>query len=102
MGQALDTGRAVFLTALDLLTDTRATYDREPDEVKTLLTKTIFGKFYLDADPDGAVSDADLADPFAAILHTAHTPTRHNPGKPNTSGTDPLSPLRTLATPIRH
>ena len=34
MSQALDTGRAVFLQALDLLTDTRATYDREPDDVK--------------------------------------------------------------------
>ncbi len=87
MGQALDTGRAVFLQALDLLTDTRATYDREPDQVKTLLTKTIFPKLYLDADPDGRVnvSEADLADPFAAILDAAHHPTRPcDPGKPDT------------------
>jgi site-specific DNA recombinase len=86
MGQALDTGRQVFVTALDMLTDTQATYDREPDDVKTLLTKTIFGKLYIDADPDGrvSVSDADLADPFAAILHTAHNP-------PQTA-TDPSTP----------
>jgi site-specific DNA recombinase len=94
MGQALDTGRAVFHQALNLLTDTKATYDREPDQVKTLLTKTIFGKLYLDADPDGQVnvSQADLADPFAAILNTAHNPTQHSdPSKPDTGGTDPLS-----------
>jgi Recombinase zinc beta ribbon domain len=65
MSQALDTGRQVFVTALDMLTDTQATYDREPDDVKTLLTKTIFGKLYLDADPDGrvTVTGADLAGP---------------------------------------
>ncbi len=94
MGQALDTGRAVFLTALHLLTDTRATYDREPNDVKTLLTKTIFGKLYLDADPDGAVtvSAADLADPFATILDTAHNHTlpRH-PASPPAGGRDGLS-----------
>jgi site-specific DNA recombinase len=97
MGQALDTGRQVFLTALELLTDTRATYDREPNQVKTLLTKTIFGKLYIDAAPDGTatVSDADLADPFAAILDTTDNPTRtataSDPSKPTTGGTDPLS-----------
>jgi hypothetical protein len=90
MGQALDTGRQVFVTALDMLTDTRATYDREPDDIKTLLTKTIFGKLYIDADPDGRanVSGADLADPFAAILHTAHNPpqTATNPSTPDADG----------------
>jgi site-specific DNA recombinase len=96
MGQALDTGRAVFLKALELLTDTQATYDREPDEVKTLLTKTIFGKLYLNADQDGGsviVSDAELADPFATIVHTAHNPpqTATDPGTPNTDDSDALS-----------
>ncbi|HKR48505.1 MAG TPA: recombinase family protein, partial [Pseudonocardiaceae bacterium] len=104
MGQALDTGRAVFLQALDLLTDTRATYDREPNQVKTLLTKTIFGKLYLDADPDGGtvtVSDADLADPFAAILNTAHNPpqTATGPGEPNASHSDGLSARYALWQP---
>ncbi|MGH3872389.1 MAG: hypothetical protein ACRDSR_12900 [Pseudonocardiaceae bacterium] len=94
MGQALDTGRAVFLQALHLLTDTRATYDREPDRVKTLLTKTIFPKLYLDADPDGRVnvSQADLADPFATILNAAHNPTPpRDPDKPDADATNPLS-----------
>jgi len=102
MGQALDTGRAVFHQALNLLTNTRATYDREPDHVKTLLMKTIFGKLYLNADPDGTVnvSDANLADPFAAILHTAHNHTQHrDPGKPDTGSRGGLSARYTTWQP---
>jgi hypothetical protein len=94
MSQALDTGRAVFLQALELLTDTKATYDRESDQVKTLLTTTIFGKLYLDAHPDGTVTvaDADLADPFAAILNAPHNLHRpDDPSTPGDSGNDGLS-----------
>jgi hypothetical protein len=101
MGRALDIGRAVFLQALDLLTDTQATYNRESDQVKTLLTTTIFGKLYIDADPNGRanVTEADLADPFAAILHTTHNPTQHrDPGNPPTRHRPAQRPVRTVAT----
>jgi len=95
MGQALEIGRQVLLTALGLLTDTRATYDCGPDQVKTLLTKRIFGKLYLNADTDGTVTvaHADLVDPFAAILDTTDNPTQTapDPGKPATGDKDALS-----------
>lgn len=100
MGQALDAGREVFLTGLDLLADTRATYDREPEHTKTLLTKTIFGKLYLDADPDGTVTHADLGDPFQGILDTAHSLTPADTPEPaaHRRHQGPQSPLRPLAT----
>lgn len=73
--------------------------------MKTLLTKTIFGKLYIDADPNGVitVSDADLADPFAAILDTAHNPTRHNdPSKPAADGNGgPSARYAPLAAPTQ-
>ncbi len=99
MGQAHDTGRQIFLTALNLLTDIRATYDREPDETKTLLTKTISPKLYLDADPDGAVSvtHADPADPFATVLDAARALT--DTSAPSTTTADDTSRVNTRYGP---
>ncbi|MGH3708411.1 MAG: recombinase family protein, partial [Pseudonocardiaceae bacterium] len=70
---ALDTGRQIFHTALDMLAHPRQVYDSGPDEIKTLLTKTIFTKLYLDADEHGTitVTTTDLADPFNTITTTA-------------------------------
>jgi hypothetical protein len=69
---ALHTGREIFLTGLNLLANPRHLYDQGNNEIKTLLTKTIFPKLYLDADPHGhvTVTVTQTAEPFTDILNT--------------------------------
>jgi DNA invertase Pin-like site-specific DNA recombinase len=92
MDTALETGRELFLTGLNMLANPRHVYDSGPDEIKTLLTKTIFPKLYLDADPHGhaTITDTQVAEPFTDILNTglqlAQTITPHQPHHGDTHG----------------
>jgi site-specific DNA recombinase len=87
----LETGRDLFLTGLAMLANPQGVYDNGSDEIKTLLTKTIFPKLYLDADPHGhiTITTTQTAEPFTDILNHLQTltPTDTPPpasGNPNT------------------
>jgi hypothetical protein len=89
MDTALETGRELFLTGLNMLANPRHVYDSGPDEIKTLLTKTIFPKLYLDADPHGhaTVTDTQVAQPFTDVWRASPIPdTGPNKVPPGTEG----------------
>jgi site-specific DNA recombinase len=112
---ALDTGREIFLTGLNMLANPRQVYDTGNDDIKTLLTKTIFPKLYLDTDPHGTVTVAttQTAEPFTDILTTGlqlvHTITPHDT-QPATADPStrlvpwqpPTDPTHTVGGDTRH
>jgi site-specific DNA recombinase len=67
----LETGRQVFLTALDLLDDPHAMYVRagENETVKSILNRAFFTRLYVDG---GKVTDHELNEPFD-LLSDAYT-----------------------------
>lgn len=67
----LETGRQVFLAALELLDDPHGMYSRQPDNetVKTILNRAFFTRLYVDG---GRVTDHELNEPFD-MLQEAYT-----------------------------
>ena len=59
--QRLDTGRAIFHRALELLEDPKAMYRRGNETVKTILNKAFFTKLYVDG---RKVTEHELQEPF--------------------------------------
>ena len=85
----LEPGRAVLLTALELLERPRDLYDAADDEARKMLNRAIFTRLYLDStDRQPTATTATLSEPFASLIHatrvtqghqhpTAEGPTKH-------------------------
>jgi hypothetical protein len=68
----LEPGRAILLTALELLEHPRDLYDTATDEARKMLNKAIFTRLYLDSDNTDrrpTTTAAALAEPFASLVH---------------------------------
>lgn len=64
----LETGRQVFLTALKLLDDPHALYERGNETVRATLNRAFFTRLYVSG---GRVTDQELTEPFN-MLHEAY------------------------------
>jgi site-specific DNA recombinase len=73
----LNTGRLIFLAALDLLDDPQAMYRRSGERVRSILNKAFFTKLYIDG---RKISDHELREPFD-ILIGAHQARQGRPGQ---------------------
>ena len=70
----LEPGRAVLLTALELLEQPRDLYDAADDEARKMLNRAIFTRLYLDStDRQPTTTAATLAEPFASLVHATRT-----------------------------
>jgi hypothetical protein len=82
----LQTGRQVFLTALELLDSPHTLYTRGNETVRSILNRAFFTRLYIDGN---RVTDQQLAEPFN-ILHEAYTiyrqhqANKHDQGHRNT------------------
>jgi site-specific DNA recombinase len=87
----LEPGRAVLLTALELLDRPRDFYNTATDQARTMLNKAIFTRLYLDSsDRQPTATAATLSEPFASLIHATRT----------TNGTKtPQAPTTTQDTP---
>ena len=73
----LEPGRAVLLTALELLDRPRDLYNTATDDARKMLNKAIFTRLYLDStDRQPTTTAATLSEPFASLVHA----TRPNQG----------------------
>jgi site-specific DNA recombinase len=81
----LEPGRAVLLSALDLLDRPRDLYDTAPDEARKRLNKAIFTRLYLDSTDRRPHTTGDaLREPFGSLVLATRTVTADG-------GSDPLS-----------
>jgi site-specific DNA recombinase len=68
----LEPGRAVLLTALELLDRPHDLYNAATDEARKMLNKAIFTRLYLDStDRRPTTTAATLSEPFASLVHAA-------------------------------
>jgi site-specific DNA recombinase len=78
----LETGKAIFLTALDLLDDPHALYRRGNETVKSILNRAFFTRLYVDG---SKITDQELNEPFN-MLHEAYTISRRRQAEPRHQG----------------
>jgi site-specific DNA recombinase len=70
----LKPGRAVLLTALELLDRPHDLYDTATDNARKILNKAIFTRLYLDStDRQPTTTAATLSEPFASLIHATRT-----------------------------
>jgi site-specific DNA recombinase len=87
----LEPGRAVLLTALELLERPHDLYDAADDEARRILNKAIFTRLYLDStDRQPTTTAATLAEPFASLVHA--TRTSSGAKKPQTPAAEKTTP----------
>jgi site-specific DNA recombinase len=98
----LEPGRAVLLTALELLDRPRDLYDTATDDARKMLNKAIFTRLYLDStDRQPTTTTATLSEPFASLIHATRatngtkTPQTHTAAEEDT--TNRVSGLVTTA-----
>src|SRR6185437_13842648 len=79
----LEPGRAVLLTALELLERPRDLYDAADDQARKMLNKAIFTRLYLDiTDRQPTTTTATLTEPFASLIHATRTSSAKKPPTP--------------------
>jgi len=61
----LETGRAIFTRALDLLTDPQAMYEQADETVRNVLNKAFFTRLYVDGDK---ITGQTLREPFDLLI----------------------------------
>jgi hypothetical protein len=72
-------GRAVLLTALELLNRPRDLYHAATDDARKMLNKAIFTRLYLNStDRQPTATTATLSEPFASLIHATTRATTHN------------------------
>jgi exonuclease VII small subunit len=86
----LEPGRAVLLTALELLERPRDLYDAADDQARKMLNKAIFTRLYLDSTDRQPTTTATLTEPFASLIHATRT---------SSSATKPPTPTAEENTP---
>jgi site-specific DNA recombinase len=70
----LEPGRAVLLTALELLDRPRDLYNTATDDARKMLNKAIFTRLYLNStDRQPTTTTATLSEPFASLIHATRT-----------------------------
>jgi site-specific DNA recombinase len=93
----LEPGRAVLLTALELLDRPRDLYNTATDDARKMLNKAIFTRLYLDStDRQPTTTTATLSEPFASLVHATRVTRGHQHSTAETT-TKHLSSLLTTA-----